>query len=71
MLDDKIRQAIERPVKKSGVWLWQCGIILPDGQPTEYPICPFCTTSPFREFRGKQTLPDRCPECGANLKLEE
>ena len=55
---------------KSGVWLWQLGIVVPDGQPTEYPICPFCTTSPYREFGVKQTLPSRCETCGAKLELE-
>ena len=57
--------------KKSGVWIWQLGIVVPDGTPAEYPTCPFCTTSPFQEFSKDIKLPGRCPECGAKLKLEK
>ncbi len=54
----------------SGAWMWQLGIVVPDGQPMEYPICPFCTTSPFQEFGFNQTLPSRCATCGAKLKVD-
>lgn len=64
MVDDKTRAAV-RPVGKRGKWLWKCGIQLPEGQPTEYPICPFCTESPFRE--PGEALPKKCPTCGATL----
>lgn len=57
--------------KKTGVWIWQLGIVVPDGTPAEYPICPFCTTSPFQEFSEDTRIPDRCPECGAKLKMEK
>ena len=57
--------------RKVGVWLWQMGIVVPDGNSAEFPICPFCTTSPFREPVESPLLPDRCPECGAKLNIEK
>jgi len=53
---------------ESDFWVWQCDILYPDGQPITYPICPFCTTAPFRPFGKAVPLPDRCPTCGARLE---
>lgn len=50
---------------KKGVWLWQLGILVPDGQPVEYPVCPFCTTAPYQE--PGLPIPAECPTCGATL----
>ena len=70
-IDEKDSRIETHNAERTGAWLWQCGIVLPDGNPMEYPICPFCTASPFREFKKTLKLPDRCPECGAVLRQED
>lgn len=54
---------------KKGAWVWQLGILVPEGQPVEYPVCPFCTTSPYQE--PELPIPAECPTCGAILKLDD
>lgn len=64
---DQVIQPLDRPIDNQRKWLWQCSIIFPDEQPMEYPICPFCSESPFLEKN--QDPPDRCPSCGEKLEI--